>query len=970
MTPNDSELLRRYWRDRSEAAFAELVQRHLGLVYSSALRQLNGDAHAAQDVAQAVFLDLARKAARLAGHSSLSGWLYTSTRHLAANTRRAAQRRFVREHTAHNMNELHRADAAEPDWSALHPVLDDAMHELNAADREAVLWRYFERRPFVEIAELLGLKENAARMRVERALDRLRAALHKRGVHSSAAALAIALSLQAVGATPAGLAQRINQSIVAAAGVGGLAALLTALRASMKIKLAVGAGVVTLLLCALVPLPWKGAQSSAPSPIQETNESGTRESAIAPQEVGNDSTAGDSSEPEPTPPLDPGELQLRIVAADGGQPAAGVDVSCSVPESSIKKYQSDRDGSVRILFPTNTTSLELAVTSEGFADTRLAWRPDRGEMIPRDYVLRLTTPVWLGGSVVDADGGPVSGAQVMLRKSGDAIDAPRPETHTAWVEVSTDAAGRWQASRIAPELVRQLRVYASHPEHAQSTAIRVGKDAEAERQLREGTCVLRLGAAGVIRGVVVDPEGNPVDKAQVLIGQLYASDSKKLQTVADGCFEARGCARGKATITVEAEGFAPTGAEADVDAAEPARIVLSRGRSLLVKVVDRDGQPLAGAGMGVRAARDSAGFIRKGVPEFALHRKTDADGRALLSHVPDMDLDLGVWADGYMNVCGLRVRRDEVEVLVTLQPPLIVSGTVRDATTGKPIPKFKLATGRPEPQGPNWSGIDRFHPAFEGGTFRHVYDEAVVCEVTNSGYVLKFEAEGYAPHVSRLIAADEGEVRMEVVLLRATPQQIQVLNPDGRPASWASVGFPEIAAGNPLMLVPGGLDLSYTRADGALQKTDSEGRFKLPLDAAIRRVVAANSAGYADVSTEGLADGAVVQLLPWGRIEGFLLDADSQPSTNRVAFLFNNMDEPDRGMIADIYSSFHVKPDSTGHFVLPLVPPGHHGVLELIPRAGGWSHGRKAEIETRSGQTAQATFGNSSAPNAAGHQDQ
>src|SRR5262245_58711478 len=99
----DSELLRLYAEERSEKAFAELVQRHVDLVYSSALRQVNGDAHRAQDIAQEVFGTLARKAGSLAQHPVLTGWLYTTTRHASAKVRRREARRVAREQEAHAM---------------------------------------------------------------------------------------------------------------------------------------------------------------------------------------------------------------------------------------------------------------------------------------------------------------------------------------------------------------------------------------------------------------------------------------------------------------------------------------------------------------------------------------------------------------------------------------------------------------------------------------------------------------------------------------------------------------------------------------------------------------------------------------------------------------------------------------------------------------------------------------------------
>src|SRR5436190_22898787 len=102
----DAELLRRYAEEKSEAAFSELVQRYLDLVYSAALRQVYGDAHRAQDVTQVVFTTLARKAASLTGHPVLAGWLYTATQHAAAKVIRSETRRHAREQEAHAMHEI------------------------------------------------------------------------------------------------------------------------------------------------------------------------------------------------------------------------------------------------------------------------------------------------------------------------------------------------------------------------------------------------------------------------------------------------------------------------------------------------------------------------------------------------------------------------------------------------------------------------------------------------------------------------------------------------------------------------------------------------------------------------------------------------------------------------------------------------------------------------------------------------
>ena len=227
----DTELLRRYAEEKSEAAFAELVRLHLNLVYFAALRQVGGDAHRAKDVAQTVFTDLARKASSLTGRVTLTGWLHTSTRFAATKARRADFTRQQHEQEASTMNALLEPDPAA-EWERLRPMIDDAIHELDDRDREAVLLRFFENRPFAEIGATLRLSEDAARMRVERALEKLRAALERRGVKSTSAALATVFANQVVASAPAGLAASISGAALSSAS--GLAAVSAGIFMSTK----------------------------------------------------------------------------------------------------------------------------------------------------------------------------------------------------------------------------------------------------------------------------------------------------------------------------------------------------------------------------------------------------------------------------------------------------------------------------------------------------------------------------------------------------------------------------------------------------------------------------------------------------------------------------------------------------------------------------------------------------------------
>jgi len=208
----DQQLLRDYTGRRSETAFAELVRRHVDFVYSATLRMVR-DTHLAEDVTQGVFVALAQNARQLTSHPVLSGWLHRTAQNLAANTVRSDVRRRAREQEAVAMNEL-LAPEPEAIWKHIAPQLDAALGELNELDRDALLLRYFERKSAREMAQTLGVSDDAAQKRVSRAVERLREFLSKRGVAIGASGLVIVISTNAVQAAPAGLAVTISAAAI------------------------------------------------------------------------------------------------------------------------------------------------------------------------------------------------------------------------------------------------------------------------------------------------------------------------------------------------------------------------------------------------------------------------------------------------------------------------------------------------------------------------------------------------------------------------------------------------------------------------------------------------------------------------------------------------------------------------------------------------------------------------------------
>jgi RNA polymerase sigma factor (sigma-70 family) len=219
----DAQLLRRYAEEKSEAAFAELVRRHLTPVYSFALRRVGGDAHLAQDVAQLVFTALARKAPKLTEYEVLGGWLCRAAHFAARDVVRAESRRRSHHEELHLMHVS--SGAEEPvDWEKVAPVLAESLGELSDRDRDAVWLRFFEEKSFGEIGARWQIGENGARMRVERALEKLQRLLTRRGITSTASALSAVLANHAVVAAPVGLAATVTGAALGAASATGVGA--------------------------------------------------------------------------------------------------------------------------------------------------------------------------------------------------------------------------------------------------------------------------------------------------------------------------------------------------------------------------------------------------------------------------------------------------------------------------------------------------------------------------------------------------------------------------------------------------------------------------------------------------------------------------------------------------------------------------------------------------------------------------
>ncbi len=246
---DDMALLREYASQNSDQAFATLVSRHINLVYSVALRQV-GDTHLAEEITQCVFIILARKASSLGSGTILSGWLCRTARYASANALKIQRRRQQREQEAHMQSVLNEPDSET--WTQIAPLLDNALEHLGEKDHNAIVLRFMEGKDFKQVGAVMGTGEDAAKVRVYRALEKLRKFFVKRGIVSTATIIAGIISANAVQAAPAGLATSIS-AVAVTKGLAASGSTLTLVKGALKLmawakaKVAIATGAAVLL---------------------------------------------------------------------------------------------------------------------------------------------------------------------------------------------------------------------------------------------------------------------------------------------------------------------------------------------------------------------------------------------------------------------------------------------------------------------------------------------------------------------------------------------------------------------------------------------------------------------------------------------------------------------------------------------------------------------------------------------------
>jgi RNA polymerase sigma factor (sigma-70 family) len=591
----DRELLRRFAEGRDEVAFEAVVRRHAALVLATARRVL-GNAHDAEDVCQAAFLLLAKKAASQRWQPSVASWLHRTAHHLALKARTAAQRRTRREGRAAPRTPSN--PLAEMTGQELLAVLDAELLALPEPLRAPLVLCYLQGATRDEAAQRLGCPLSTLKKRLERGRERLHAALSRRGLGLSAVLLGGLLPQPSATASGALVSATARAALALAAGQsldgvisaqvrqlvnGGLGVM-----SGKTLKVTLAALLVGGLLSTVGALA-SGAGDDKPPPPKER-----------------------AATPEPQPSAAARTLRVAVLDPQG-KPLAGADIHASVwtDEKGFKAnrdYKTDAAGTAVVELPKTFTTLRLWAGKKPFVTLFANW--EQGEVasgkIPTQYAFCLESTLSAGGRVVDEAGKPIAGAQVevSLLDNLKPVQSDSRVRYNNWLAersdpAITDAEGRWHIDNVPNHPSVELVLLVTHPDYVTVEdwwQIRKANDLTTAKMLQR-TAVVKLKRGVLVRGQVTDPAGKPIPQAIVIAGDdPYGTHMpSKFATDAEGRYRLPALPPGLTTLTAMAPGCAPQTCKVDLHAGLPPQDFHMRpGKTIRLRVVDAAGNPVPG----------------------------------------------------------------------------------------------------------------------------------------------------------------------------------------------------------------------------------------------------------------------------------------------------------------------------------------------------------------------------------------
>jgi protocatechuate 3,4-dioxygenase beta subunit len=810
-------------------------------------------------------------------------------------------------------------------------LVDQEVSRLPARYRDVIVLCDLEGRTYTEAARRLRCPLGTVQSRLARGRDQLRGRLVRRGVGATAGTALLAECGRA--AVPEALREATLRATEAvwsgrAFTATGIALIERLLRATTSASFPRIAGAAAAIIVAL------GTSLAISGIGNSRGEQPTRPvSTVLPH-----------AKPDPEPAVQPDHdrtVLLEVRRAEDNKPLSGAAVWVQTMGGRSRVATLGRTGDAG-RYPVELgdgpiSSVTVVVAAEGHVPKQLRWE---GDNLPANPVAGLERGVQIGGRVVDEQGRPIEGARVLPRKY---------VTTGAEAAAVTDAAGRWQSHSLAAAALAdgkpiRLEFRVTHADFiAASQAI-------TSEQARAQSSVQTMEHGGSLSGRVIGPDGKPVARALVAMGQPNDA-SYQTETDASGHFQFGRCLDPKwssTELTVQAPGLAAFVRELLVTPTIPQQIIALDGiRPLRGRVVDSQGKPVVGA---------SVWPTQLGYARLDWRAVTDAQGRFEWAEAPTSgSIGLDLHKSGFEEAVGRRFEASQREVTITLHRPLHLHGTVTEAVNHQPIDHFDLI--------PGW-GPDR-----PGGRVEWLRQDSNLQRFSNGRFDLRgglfpdqgfnrsirIEAEGYLPAELIGFRDDAEDIARDFTLHKAVSLSGVVRGHDGKPLAGADVALS--SSDNDVRIENGRMVSNRVVGEATHQRTGQDGRYTFRPQEKTVAVVVVHDAGFAVRTPAELAATTDVTVSPWGRIEGVLkVGSHSAPRRKVSAWMAN---QSFSGRV-----DYDTQTDEQGGFAFERVTPGAITVYRYVENQDNrsWTPSNPVFVEVGPGQSLHVQVGGNGRP--------